>query len=137
MKCLLILCVVLTSCAFAQQRQAALPQQKMCGDQARKVFREDNPTRPEHSITWEYTSHYEPRTKTCYIMTHFSEMHGKGFSISYSVYDAFEGRGYGSFIEVENEVMECSLSRPGHEKETCKTSDEFLRAVDKNFGIGP
>jgi hypothetical protein len=41
----------------------------MCAEQAKKIFHEDNPSRPEHTLTWQYTSHYERRTNVCYIMT--------------------------------------------------------------------
>ena len=136
MKHTLTVALMLTASLAFGQRQATLAQQKMCAEQARKIFHEDNPTRPEHAITWEYTGHYEPKTNTCYIMTHLSQIHGKGFSLSYAVYDAFEGRGYASYIEVQHDVMDCSITRPGYDEEHCKTSDEFLRDVDKYFGVG-
>jgi len=138
MKHILVLGVILSaSLVFGQQpRQATLAQQKVCADQARKTFHADNVTRPPHMLVWEYTSHYEPRTNTCYIMTHFVTAQEKSVSISFSVYDAIEGRGYASFIQVGHDVMDCTISPPGHDTTNCKTSDEFERLVDKNFGIG-
>src|SRR5579863_8438968 len=90
MKHILVLGVILSaSLVFGQQpRQATLAQQKVCADQARKTFHADNVTRPPHMLVWEYTSHYEPRTNTCYIMTHFVTAQEKSVSISFSVYDA-------------------------------------------------
>jgi hypothetical protein len=127
-----------TLCAgqTAKPRQATLAQQKMCAEQAQKIFKEDNPTRPEHAITWEYTSHYEPRTNVCYIMTHTATVKDKGFSISYAVYDAIEGRGYASFIQIDKDVMECDITRPGQDEEQCHSSDEFRTLVEKYFGVG-
>ena len=138
MKYILIVAVVTTvSLAVGQQpRQATLAQQKVCAEEARKTFHADNATRPPHTLVWEYTSHYEPRTNTCYIMTHFVTAQDKSVTVSHSVYDAIEGRGYASFIEVGHDVMDCSVSPPGQDKTMCKTSDEFERLVDKNFGIG-
>jgi hypothetical protein len=108
----------------------------MCADQARKTFNEDNPTRPEHAIDFEYTSHYDASANVCYIMTHTVIVKDKGFSISSAVYDAFEGRGYASFIKIEKDVMECYISRPGHDKENCESLDDFERLVDNYFGVG-
>jgi hypothetical protein len=134
----LVILMIASHAAFGQTkpRQATIAQQKMCADQARKTFNEDNPTRPEHAIDFEYTSHYEASANVCYIMTHTATVNDKSFNISYAVYDAFEGRGYGSFISIKNDVMECYISRPGHDRENCKSSDEFEQLVDKYFGIG-
>jgi hypothetical protein len=119
----------------AKPRQASLAQQKMCAEQARKIFHEDNPTKPEHALTWQYTSHYEGRTNVCYIMTWEVTLEEKSTNISHAVYDAFEGREYASFIQIGKDVMECEITPPSQDKIVCKTNDEFQHLVEKYFGI--
>ncbi len=122
-------------------RLAALAQQNMCSEQAKKKFHEDNS--PNASGT-EYTSHYDPRTNVCYIRVHRFRMEGGIPSVSDAVYDAFEGRGYASYIWVnaqgkkywEVEPMECEVQPIGRGKVFCKSSDEFDTLVDTYFGIG-
>jgi hypothetical protein len=118
-------------------RQATLVQQKICAEQAKKTFHEDNPTRPEHMLTWEYTSHYDAAMNVCYIMTHFVQVKDSTFNLSYTVYDAFEGREYANFIQTSpKEKPWCEITPLGKDAITCNTSDEFQALVDKNFGIG-
>jgi len=141
MKPILVFMFLLTALAAfgqtaAKPRQATLAQQKMCAEQARKIFHEDNPTKPEHAVTWQYTSHYEARTNVCYIMTWIVTLDQKSTVISHVVYDAFEGREYASFTQIGKDVMECSVSPPGEDSIDCKTNDDFQRLVDKHFGIG-
>lgn len=59
----------------------------------------------------------------------------KSISIGHAVYDAFEGREYGSFIQVGKDVMECYISPLGEDRITCKENDEFQRLVEQHFGI--
>lgn len=135
---ILIVLVTLSLAAFGQEkpRQATLAQQKMCAEQAKKIFHEDNPTRPKDALTWQYTSHYEARTNVCYMMTWVVTVSEKSTTISHAVYDAFEGREYASFMQVGEHVMDCSVSPPGQDSLDCKTNGEFQRLVDKHFGIG-
>src|SRR3954451_21095960 len=107
---LVVLVLLSSTVTFGQEkpRQATLAQQKMCAEQAKKIFHEDNPTRPEHTVTWTYTSHYEPRTNACYIMTWFYTLQDKSTTtLSHLVYDAFEGREYASFVQVNRDVAKC------------------------------
>src|SRR6185437_5100432 len=133
---LLMLLLPLVAVGQDKPRGATLAQQKMCAEQARKIFHEDNPVRPEHALTWEYSSHYEVRTNVCYIMTWTTLVENHGFSISHGVYDAFEGREYASALETTDhgrETMdECTLTPPNHDPISCKTMDEFLRLVEQH-----
>lgn len=135
--------------AFAQSKDAPAPkprlatlvQQKMCDEQAKKKFHEDNP-RPNELTN--YTSHYDAKANVCYVMVHYVATENGKASILNSVYDAFEGRVYASYtwINIEGKKfwevapMECWIKPLGGEKQTCKDSDEFEEMVDKNFGIG-
>jgi hypothetical protein len=123
-----LICSSLTSVMLGQAkpRQASL---------AKKIFHEDNPTRPEHALTWQYTSHYEARTNVCYIMTWVVTVEEKSTSVSHAVYDAFEGREYASFIQTGKDVMECEITPPSQDKIVCKSNDEFQHLVEKHFGI--
>jgi hypothetical protein len=135
---ILIFMLVASLASVGQQaRQATLAQQKMCDQQARKSFHESNPT-PQHFLTFEYTSHYDPKMNVCYVEKEFAGYIGKSESltVSWAVWDAFEGRGYASYIKVGPDVMDCEITRPGHPIEWCKTGDEFEDLVQKYFGIG-
>jgi hypothetical protein len=120
-----------------KRRQATLSQQKTCDQQARKSFHESNPT-PERFLTFDYTSHFDAAMNVCYVEKAFVGYIGRSESltVSWAVWDAFEGRGYASYIEVGHDVMDCEITRPGHPIEWCKTGDEFEDLVQKYFGIG-
>ena len=90
----------------------------------------------QHAITNEYVSHFDPRANVCYVMPHLVEILEGKVSISYVVYDAFEGRVYANFISINGgQVMECSVKPQGHEELLCKSTYEFERLVDKQFDI--
>src|SRR5581483_7390055 len=84
----------------SKPRRATLQQQKMCDEQAKKKFHEDNPHPNE---TTGYTSHYDPQVNVCYILVHYVEASKNGVSVSDDVYDAFEGREYAAYIWINNE----------------------------------
>ncbi len=121
-------------------RAATLVQQKMCDEQARKKYHEDNP-KPDPLSN--YTSHYEAGANVCYVMVHTYHTYNGSPTVSTSVYDAFEGRMYASYMWInaekkkywEVEPMECYVKPRGQEKIYCKSSDEFDQLVDKHFGI--
>jgi hypothetical protein len=141
MLCTVLFFVVLgTASAPAQgsaPRDATLAQQKMCDVQANKKFNESEAS--SKSSNSEYTSHYDARANVCYIMVH-QGAHGGMVGFSYLVYDAFEGRVYGSYVWVNSEnktPVACWVKPLGQKKIQCKTDDEFEELVDKYFGIGP
>ena len=124
-----------------QPRAATLAQQKMCGEQARKKFREDNPKPNDFTG---YTSHFDAAANVCYIMVH-SVVTEKGVpSVSDVVYDAFEGRVYASYVWINSQgkkywevaPMECRVKPRGQAEITCKSSKQFDDLVEKNFGVG-
>lgn len=140
---LFALLILISTLVFAQ-RQNPLAQQKMCAEQAHKDFAERF-TQTDSNVSSQYTSHYDPKTNTCYVMFHTligADENGRGDHLvtnGFSVVDAFERREYASsfFSGLSGlQVTWCYISRPGHEKEPCKTKAEFLHLVDKYFGIG-
>jgi hypothetical protein len=143
-----ILASFLSALAFGQgkdvpalkPRLATLAQQKMCDDQAKKKFHVDFP-HPNQMTN--YTSHYDAKMNVCYVMVHHVDTATAGPSVSDTVYDAFEGRLYASYIWVnpngkkywEVAPSECWVKPIGVQKQTCKDSEEFDEMVEKNFGI--
>jgi hypothetical protein len=80
----------------------------------------------------------------CYIMVHYLDMSHGYPSASDTVYDAFEGRRYATYIWINSQNKKfwevapavCSIRPLGQDEMSCKSSDEFERLVDKYFGIG-
>jgi len=70
-------------------------QQKMCSDQARLKFHEDNPNRGEFDS---YSSHDDPKANVCYLMVRAMSEEQGSVSNSIVAYDAFEGRVYATYI---------------------------------------
>lgn len=124
-----------------QARAATLAQQKMCAEQARKKFHEDNPKPNDYTV---YTSHFDPAANVCYVMVSIIATEKGGISVSDVVYDAFEGRVYGNYVWINpqgkkgSEVapMLCSVKPRGQEEITCKSSQQFDDLVEKKFGVG-
>jgi hypothetical protein len=135
----LVLCVSVMAQAVKPQ-SATLSQQKMCADQAKKVFHDDSPLRPSF-LEWDYTSHYDTKSNRCFIMTAFIDLTATVFNVS----DAFELRSYATYEGLNTrkpgeatifDLLDCEVNRPGHETEKCKSSEEFFSFTDKYFGIG-
>jgi len=123
----------------SQPRWATLEQQRMCSEQAEKQFR----ARGFTDKSSEYTSHYDARANVCFVMVHTVSATGTSVSDTELVFDAFERRGYASYVWVnagkkkywEVAPMTCVVYPRGQPEITCKSSDEFDALVDKYFGI--
>jgi len=123
-----------------QRRLATLTQQKMCDERAEKEFHKYN---PKASPADSYTSHYDAQANVCYMMVH-TVLTDQGVSVSNTVTDAFEGRGYASYIWINSQgkkywevaPTDCTVKPRGQAIITCKSSEEFESLVDKYFGIG-
>jgi hypothetical protein len=124
-----------------QRRLATLTQQKMCDERAEKEFHKFN---PKASSSDDYTSHYDAKVNVCYMMVHIVLTDQNGISVSDTVTDAFEGRGYASYIWINTQgkkywevaPTECTVKPRGQANIICKSSEEFESLVDKYFGIG-
>jgi hypothetical protein len=124
-----------------QRRLATLAQQKMCDEQAEKEFHKSNPNASQYDS---YTSHYDAEANVCYMMVTTVHTDHGGISFSDTVSDAFEGRGYASYMWInahgkrfwEVSPAVCTVRPRGQESITCKSEDEFNSLIDKYFGIG-
>lgn len=137
---LTLIALTVSQPAKAQQRSASLAQQKMCADQAKKVFREIfagawDSRKPGASTSNDYVSHYDPRANVCYMMTHSTMWVDHLIAHeNYRVSDAFEQREFAAYAESKgNNVVGCYVVVDPviH----CKTESEFVTLVKKYFGI--
>lgn len=126
-------------------RAATLAEQKMCDEQATKKFREDNPKRePNSNDMTNYRSHYDPKANICYIRVDSTIADKNSISNLVMIYDAFEGRGYGSYTWINNQhkkywevsPVECSVQPLGKQEIKCSSIEEFNRLAETHFGIG-
>jgi hypothetical protein len=119
-----------------------LAQQKMCAEQAKKAF-DDDEQRSRQSgskgTLSDYTSHFDPEKNICYVRINSIS----ATVISTIVYDAFERRLFASYGWVnangkkfwEVKPMECKVLPPKIEPITCQSDDEFNALVEKWFGV--
>jgi hypothetical protein len=135
----LVTLLILTTAVFGQSqpRIATLVQQKMCAEQAAKVFHESEP-----DGSWSFTNHYDASANICYLMKSRFDVNTQGTTatttVLHDVVDAFEGREYARFAQVivngdhsSSSVVECYARQT-----ECKANYKFLELVDKYFGIG-
>jgi hypothetical protein len=130
-----------------ERRTATLAQQKMCADQAKKVFDglDTGSGKYEDYTRYDYYSHYDPKMNVCYFMTvSYGIMKlnmGRGATLV--VTDAFEGQTYASFLRLaksgeadyEAKPMECSVKPQGQDEIVCHNQEEFEALVKKYFGV--
>jgi hypothetical protein len=132
-----------------QPRLATLEQQRMCSEQAEKEFKRNEQDAKKFrtigtSDFSDYTSHYDAVANVCYVRINTTSASKKVASNIETVFDAFEGRGYASYIWVNAENKKywevapktCVVYPRGQPEITCKSSEEFKALVDKYFGIG-
>jgi hypothetical protein len=136
-------------CAQAKPRAGSLSDQRMCAIQAKKAYSETDFAKPDPDFITtanEYTNHFDAKANVCYIMVHIYKISRKDKTrtVSYVVWDAFEGRVYANFLSINLngakadylvEPMECSIKVPGQKEQSCKTTEEFEELVEKNFGV--
>jgi hypothetical protein len=153
MKPFLIFTVVLVASLMVGQNKphASLSQQKVCAEEARKAFNKSYKAEQD-GVSYEFTSHYDTQLNVCYILVHGSgSSHSSGDAnsnpspyVSYSLFDAIEGRTYGQYVWINStqkkywEVppMMCEVKPRGTDKMLCHSDDEFDQLIDKYFGIG-
>jgi hypothetical protein len=131
---LAVLMFLTASLAVGQQpRQATLAQQKMCADQAKKVFAaQDDYT--------EYTSHYEAKTNVCYLWEARMTYDKTTLFYNDTVIDAFEGRQYAGFTQLRvnggkhEDPTQCWVNVNG-QLTTCYDFAKFSELVEKYFGV--
>jgi hypothetical protein len=149
--CLILAVVMTASLGFGQNKpHALLSQQKVCAEEARKAFNKSFKAEQD-GVSYDFTSHYDAQNNVCYVLVHGSgAVHGSGTNanssayVSYSLFDAMEGRTYGEYVWINStqkkywEVppMMCDVKPRGSDKMLCHSDDEFDQLIDKYFGIG-
>jgi hypothetical protein len=116
----------------AEVKHPSLSEQKMCSDQAEKSFKASSDV--AHGT---FTDHYDPEAKVCYIEITSRVFDHDKFTYGHVIYDAFEGRVYGSFLSLSNkpeDLMECYVQPLNEPKTVCHSSDEFDALAVKLFG---
>lgn len=116
---------------------ATLSEQKMCSEQANKSFRESDLYSDKTAIGNSYTNHYDVAAKICFIETSSRHFAKNNFQYGHVIYDAFEGRVYGSFYSASSKpevVVECYVVPVGQSKIQCHSSDEFDALALQYFG---
>jgi hypothetical protein len=108
-----------------------MSEQKTCLDQAERAFK----TWPDQQhLTM--TNHYDPVEKVCYMEVTTRMTTGKVMDYGHQIVDAFEGRGYASFVSwgPPDTIVECYVQPRGQAKIECHSSDEFNALALKYFG---
>ena len=137
--------VILSGCAKAPapivyhdhvSAVATLSQQKMSADQAAKSFNNSGYAETSRtSLGNTYTNHFDAAANLCYIEVTTRSMSGKEFLYGHVIYDAFEGRVYGSFTSIGNKPpVECLLKPRDQNEIRCNSQDEFDTFASKHFG---
>lgn len=140
--------IAVMSPARPQETRSTLAQQKMCADQADKFFHglvsPGAPRKQIDSLVASYVDHYDAKANTCYVAVNRNQPSGKVFVYSTTVFDAFEGTGYASYIQTSDRVIAgspvkppvwCSIEPRGQAKVPCKSEEEFDTLVEKYFGV--
>src|SRR5258708_23424681 len=116
---------------------SAMAQQKMCADQAKKFFNDNDyfKSNPFNS----YTNHYDAKTSVCYVLILIDKRVAIG-AIADEVYDAFEGTQVGRIERKEqydglDHTYACHVKPLGEEGIRCETRNEFFNLVKKHFGL--
>ena len=117
---------------FAQgQTRASLQEQKMCYEQAKKVFDAEAPT-PGFGESRSFTSHYSRKMNACYMEVHTLLCNQDGCYFDGNlVTDAFEGREIGECDrEKDNAIKECYVyPTPMH------SFKEFVSTIRRATGL--
>jgi hypothetical protein len=140
--------IAVVSPARTQETRSTLAQQKMCAEQADKFFHDlvspGAPRKPIDSLVASYVDHYDMKAKARYVAITRNQPSGKDFIYSTTVFDAFEGTGYATYIQTSDRVIAgspvkpplwCSIEPRGQQRVTCKSAEDFDRLVEKYFGV--
>jgi hypothetical protein len=129
----------------AQQPHATLAEQKTCAAQASTFYKESTDfANTKNATKNEFTSHYDPATKACYVRINVTVFEDKKAAVSSYIFDAFEGRSLGTYLWFsypqkkywEVKPTMCNVKPAGSPKQSCTSTEEFEALVDKFFGLG-
>lgn len=129
--------------AFSQSAQhAPLAEQKMCDEQAHKRVKQysEEQAGPKKNSFQLGGSHYDPDARICYFQYSFSQ-DDPSLEWHYNVEDAFEGKGFGSFVLVTDaktkqvQTRLCSVKPLGKDEIKCESLSEWFSLLEKHFGL--
>jgi len=104
--------------------------QAQCAEQARKAFADEG---YKKGISTNYENHYNVALGTCFINVQNGESTAGSFVTGRTLFDAFEGKVYGSYVwstEKDKKYwevppIECFVMVRSGSKQTCHSADEF------------
>jgi hypothetical protein len=155
----LFLLALLVSCRSKPQTQAAaaeptpdatratLAQQKLCAEQAKKAFDENEQEARQLEQDFQpisdYTSHFDPQKNVCYVRITSTTATKTGVMNSDVVYDAFERRMFANYLWTnysgkkywEVKPSQCEVHPQQQSTVNCQSSEEFDNLVEKWFGV--
>ena len=117
-----------------QNKSASLDFQVKCSEQAQKAFIQLGFKANDIAS---YQSHYNAKLNKCFIDTENTTFQGKTGWTYRNVYDAVEGRSYGTYVwhtERNKKYWEvppfmCEVESPQGEKQRCNSKEEFSKLV--------
>ncbi|HSP17277.1 MAG TPA: hypothetical protein VLV78_21215 [Thermoanaerobaculia bacterium] len=119
----------------------SLELQAKCSAQARKEFEYEGLAKKDMAG---YESHYSPELKRCFVATSLTDAktNPKVIWTTRSVYDAFEGKEYATYVwhTVEGKKywevppFQCEVTLPSGEKKICHSDDEFNELIQPYMG---
>jgi hypothetical protein len=123
-----------------------LVQQKMCAEQAKKAFDENQQEARQlggDQPISDYTSHFDPQKNICYVRITSTTASKRGVTNSDVVYDAFERRLFGNYFWLnydgkkywEVKPAQCEVHPQQQPTVYCQSSEEFNDLVEKWFGV--
>jgi hypothetical protein len=127
---------LLSGCSVPGDRianNATLVEQQMCSTQANKYFDQyygDADRKAAGVFRSGQTSHYDPRSRTCYI-----EIEAQSDPINFkTIENAFGGQSYGLIRYTDKAIMACSIHPPDQAQINCRSEEEFDNLALKYFG---
>jgi hypothetical protein len=119
----------------AGYHSATLAEQKMCAEQAKKAFdeyeRQPLPSGMRHT-SHDYTSHYDPKLNTCYVLLEMTDFmtDTKTESLSYTLLDAFERRDFAHYVWFSEQIRPRQL---GFAIKSTSCNPVTFAALGRNF----
>jgi hypothetical protein len=127
----------------ATTQATALDLQAKCANQADETYKEGGWQGDNYAS---YSDHYNSALGKCFILIENTDLktNPNGEYKSESLYDAFELRDYGDYLELTYYDLtkapvlgECMITQPDGTQASCQTEGEFKKAVEYFMGAGP
>jgi hypothetical protein len=146
---LAVLLILASVMATAQAPRASMADQRLCSDQAKKVFeqtkKESESKSDDYVVPPIYISHYDPKIATCFVRIDSRMIVTKSktakekteVGVWFEVLDAFELTEYATYMSFSEhpDWLFCYIKPKGKGKISCRTTDEFDSLVESTFGL--